>query len=106
MTRTQLLSGVGLLSPGAHVAVSGTCRTLVSWGLCRSFRQVQDSYLVGPMSHFQASAELLSPHHRPAMGPTQLLQWEAWAVPTGLKWPCREADHSFLSSAKVKMRGA
>jgi len=119
---SQFQARAGFFSPGAQVAVSGTCRILFSWGPCRSFRHVQDSFLLwpvrcfrhvqdsfllGPMSQFQAGAGLLSPRHRPAMGPTQLLlQCEVWAVTTGLKWPCREADHLFLSSAKVNMRGA
>ena len=104
---SQFRVHAGLMSPGSHVAVSGTCRTHVSWVLCRSFRHMQDSCLLELISQFQARAGFLSPRHRPALGPNQLLlQWEAWAVTTGLKWPCHEADHSFLSSVKVKMLGA
>jgi hypothetical protein len=39
----------------------------------------------------------------PALGCTQLpIQWVPEALPSGVKWPGREADHSPETSAKVK----
>jgi hypothetical protein len=40
---------------------------------------------------------------RPALGATQSpTQWVVGALTLGVKWPWHKADHSTLSSAKVK----
>jgi len=40
---------------------------------------------------------------RTALGPTQPpIQWAKGALPVGIKWPRREADHSPPSSTEVK----
>jgi len=37
------------------------------------------------------------------MGPTQSpIQWVRGALPQGVKWPRREADHSHASSAEIE----
>jgi hypothetical protein len=41
--------------------------------------------------------------HRPALGLTQSsIQWVLGALSPGIKWPGHEADHSPLTSTKVK----
>jgi hypothetical protein len=43
---------------------------------------------------------------RPGLGPTQPpMQWVPGALPLGVKWPGREADHSPTSVVEVKMGG-
>jgi len=70
---SQFQAGARFFFLGAHVAVSGRCKILFSWGPCRSFRQVQDSCL-----HITDRL----------WGPPIFFFSGSVCCHQGLKWPC------------------
>jgi hypothetical protein len=57
---------------------------------------------VGVTSPGRAKNFIVSKSNRPALGPTQPIQWVPETLPLGVKLPGREVDHSPPASAEFK----